>query len=331
MANNKKKKGFNKSAISHINYKGRVEFLRQWMPRGFNTKDGYDLRKFETFSSAKKKIINEYYDAIQQLTSRAVYVYAPRSKKNQKIARESMGLGHLKKIDRAYIQVPTHIDKKGESVPTKPKIKIQRDALKIDFKGFARDVILFTDYGYTVEEIAENPAEIIDDIVSELDYNQYAVIAGLHEVGKGAPKMMSKNNISKKVSELINQYSKDDDHHWSNWLFGVIGYRFHPRQDVINYVNTIAEQSKIKRSITELISNLKKKINARQDRIRLINYSRNLKPEEKEKQNKKYFLQISAIEELINKLIIFRARGEYNTDQMKFYVSERMKIISKLK
>lgn len=309
MSYGKKSKKYKKAAPSAINYKGRVEFLRRWMPTGFNKSDGYDLRQYANWSSSRKRIINEYYDALQQLTSRAVYVYSPRSKEKQKIARESMGLGYLKKLTRAYIQVPTHINDKGEIKPTAPKVKIKGGVLTTDFKGFARDVILFERYGYSDEKVAEDPRGVITDIVSQLDYNQYTVIAGLHEVGKGAPQMMSRDNIADKVSKLIEKYDKDDDHNWRDWLFGVIGYRFHPRSDVLHYVTTIKEQSKRKKEVTALIAVIKKKIDYRLDKIRLLGYNRKLTLEKKLKIEFRLQQEINHFELEINELIIKRSKG----------------------
>lgn len=309
MSYGKKPKKYKKSAPSDVNYKGRVEFLRQWMPHGFNKSDGYDLRQYASWSSSRKRVINEYYDALQQLTSRAVYVYSPRSKEKQKVARESMGLGHLKKLTRAYIQVPTHINDKGEIKPTAPKVKVKGGVLSTDFKGFARDVILFEQYGYDDEMIADDPRGAINDIVSQLDYNQYTVIAGLHEVGKGAPAMMSRDNIGDKVSKLIEKYDKDDDHNWRNWLFGIIGYRFHPRSDVLHYVKTISEQSKRKKEVTKIISDIKKKIDYRMEKIRMLHYNRKITLEKKLKIEYKLLDEIRVFETEINELIIRRSKG----------------------
>ena len=233
-----------------------------------------------------------------------------------------MGLSHLKKITVGFIQVPSEITDQGKRVAVKPKVKIRKGILKVEYKGFRRDAILFARNAIDNEQLAADPVETVLEMLDGLDYSAYAIIAGLHEVGKGAPRMMQADTAADTIKQYINRYvpgggsgrncdpNDSGSHHWKNWLFGVYGYKFKGPNELLSYARTIRAQSKLREAATARISKIKKQIDYRLEKIRLLSYNKKLSPEKKRAQVLAYKSQINKQEKIINDIIIARAKGQ---------------------
>ena len=246
---------------------------------GFLSSDGFDLRDLDQWSSAKKASVNRYYNLIQRLTTRAYYVYRPRSKKRLHAIRRSMGVEDYRKLKVGIIQVPTRYDERGKRVRIKPKLTFRKDGtVSIKIRNVTRETILFEEYGITPEILAQDPELVGWGIQQETDYEQYTIMAGEFEVGKGVPKFLRNGDLVAEIAKLVESYGADkfdpndkNSHFFGNWLFGLIGYNFEHNEDLFNYIDSLEKYKKEREVINKKIKSYKQYIEKLEEHIKLIN------------------------------------------------------------
>lgn len=186
----------------------------------------YSLRA--PLSSSAKAKINRYYDYLQRLTTRPTQIY--RTKDPARLKKVQIFAQHDIK---AFPQI------KVAFVPNDGKEK-----MRITFNNKGR-VIAKTKYVSKIlieldpikAMAAEESGNLADYIDSRIDSAppvlRYIVQAGEFEV----PIARSREFITEYVVDLANRYgsNESDNHHYKNWLHGIVGYNFQNQSNYDDY------------------------------------------------------------------------------------------------
>ena len=208
-----------------INYAQHLKDIRPYVD--FD----YDLRK--PLSSAAKAQISRYYGYIQKLTVRQHQVFRTTNPAHLKAAQrfaqhDPSGYGRLK---------VAFIPNSGEA-----PLKIKFDAKgRVRAKGAHFEQIeVPLDPEHLVQ--AEEEGFVEEYIDAQIDdappAKQYVVMAGEFEV----PSSRARKFITAYVADLMSRYAadklkggEDDNHHYKNWMFGIIGYNFANQAELGEY------------------------------------------------------------------------------------------------
>ncbi len=217
-------------------YNRRVKLLRSWpisqadgsvknmnLIDGFKAADGFDLRKQTDFSPSQKAKVTRAYNEIDQLLARQVHPYRPRKKKHleqaQRYAQHEVKIKGLK-----YALIPTY----GE---TKPEIRFDsKDRIHVKYNGADRVLV---DMDPT--DLIYDPQETIKTAIQEQapHAHTFLVRAGKYEI----PQLRDEPSITQDIVYLMNRYDLEgDNHHWENWLHGVVAFSsdyVHDTEDMI--------------------------------------------------------------------------------------------------
>ena len=281
-------------------YIENLKFIRQYTT-GFSAKDGYNIRDAANWSPAKKKQITRYNEILRKATTRPTYRYKPRRGDHLQIAKDSAGLTSLPKLNAVPLQVPTRYDRAGRIVAETPRVLISaRGVLRLEFKNFSRNTLLFEDFGITPEMLAVDAAGAVAEMLNQTDFKRYGVITGEFEKGVGTPDLYLPDELLEEILWLMEEYNADEydpddpnSKYFGNWLFGLVGYDFPTLKDTLDYRAAYSRFRTEKEKLNTKIKSKYKTIERAEDRtvelerkIKKINMRRSLSAQDKAKLKK---------------------------------------------
>lgn len=201
---------------------------------GFDAKGGYDLRNVDKWTRGQKAKLTRYFKQAVELGSRPFEMYWSSDKERMKVARETAG---QPKGFPAFSGVMVPVQTLGERVSI--SVDKEKRLVEIDTPTHKIIQVEWSDYGIGPDEFMADPegaaAAVIADL-QEKGYQKFAITAGAFSVGKGVPILFTPRYAAENVKRLVEKYGDanydpDDpnSHHYSNWLFGMRGYRFDNR------------------------------------------------------------------------------------------------------
>lgn len=296
-------------------YLDKLRFIRKFAD-GFLAKDGYDAREYKKWSSARKGQITKYYNAITAKLSRTHYLYRPRNKARLKAALRYTGMSEYKKLRVVILSVPVDMLVSGKYRPVKPKITFNKAGdMSVNIRGIDRRVLLFEELGYTPEEFAQQPQEILEDIIEQHPARSYAIVARDFEVGRGIPNFYTRNSVIGTVLKLMADYGKDafdendsNSSYYGNWLHGLVAYDFKNVRQQIDYNKSLIKYRKTVEEDKEKRQKLRKKIERLQRAIKETNRRRDIPRALKDKVNKRRLKEIEKAKAEIRKLLAKRLK-----------------------
>jgi len=271
------KKHFKKTLAQYVN---EVRRMRPYVA-GFESKDGYDLRKFHTWKPAQKALITRYAKIFAQLTAGSFYVYRPRLKSHLHAALKDRNVQKYKRFKVAFIPSPKRFDPTTNTYKSvKPKITFKKDgSIKIRSKSYGVTIENFTfdHFGISQEQFVNDPEAAINALLGASDYEYFSITAGEHEVGRGQTAMHSIMQLEKELNRLINKYGTtnydpDDksSSHYGNWLFGLRGYRFEEITELLAYTRSQGDNNRSRDKYREAIKKERAKISRQQKALKKL-------------------------------------------------------------
>lgn len=225
-------------------YGEMLRILRPFVD-GFETRDGYDLRKIDKLSPARKAKLTRYYKKAVMLASKQFELYYPRDKKTRKIVERQANQQGFPQFTGVFYPAPA-----GSKLTFDSRAKTLR-ALGL---RWATVKYLFEEYDVDLEALADNPESTVKEFLDTLPHKKYSINAGEHSVGQGVPRLFTRGAASRKVAELVLKYGSDfadpndpNSSFHGNWLNGVQGWDFASREDEQEYVNRTRAESEERR------------------------------------------------------------------------------------
>lgn len=301
--------------ISKQDYILMVKTLRPFA-YGFESSDGYDLRKFKDWTPGQKGILTRYFNLVRSLSHKPVYVYRPRDPKKLAAVNKALGVEEFPRLKVALIQVAHHGAKVDVSVN-------KRGIVGMKTPTSSRDIILFSDYGITDEKLALEPEQAVSDVLTQIedDYSYLTVIAGEFEVGnweqksKGVPKFLKPHRMLVEVMKLINAYGADkfdpdnsSSSYFGNWLRGFVGYRFDRHKTFISYTDALIKFKRENEDIKEKIKRAKAQIERWKKEEKRLKSRRRIDPRKKSARLREIEKSINKKRQFIRELIINRVK-----------------------
>jgi hypothetical protein len=263
-------------------YKTALKRIRPYTS-GFGAASGYDLRKANNWSSARKAAIRRYWNVINDLTTgHYSYNYRPRKKKNLVEARRARGVDHYKKLKVVPVRtVAEGYTDVGEPVIMKPRIRVtKKGRFQVRTGAVTRETLNIFDLGYTESDLAVDPLGIFEELLNDTDYSKYSITAGEFEVNRGGvTAVLDPVEVLPKIQQYIERYSLDNDpnHYYGDWMHGLVGYRFNASNlsgrinQELDYLRDLEKVKKQKKIINTKIKTSKQRIETLQHQISKIN------------------------------------------------------------
>lgn len=201
--------------LEYVDEQGEIRSLKP--AKGFEAKDGYDLRKINEWTPAQKRKITRYYKELDDLTSRPFHPFAPRSKSHLKISQKySQHRSGFPKFKVAFIPTDGSVT---------PKVKFtKKGEMRVIQKGVEKQAFFLS-----LNTLLTDPKGAMDSITQATGFDTFTIMAGTHEI-------FSLLGDSATIADEIAKKQKKYDNH-REWLHGVIGYKFKKEDQLIDYVN----------------------------------------------------------------------------------------------
>lgn len=204
--------------------------------KGFQAADGYDLRHIDSWSSAKKRRVRDYYERVHHLFAQERRVVRPRNKSNLRVLQDSFhGDIPSKQFTVAFVPYtdPKQLERKGKGLkPGHTRIRYTKRGVVFDTGVYARHFEAFDK-----RALAKSPDNEIRRAIKAMPGTRlYFVQAGQFQTLNG----MSAGILTQKVKMLMMQYDgkkalpnssgnrgdAPQHHKWQLWLEGIVGYSF---------------------------------------------------------------------------------------------------------
>lgn len=210
---------FQKQLATKI-YKKKAQEMRPYLKK----LKGFDLRK--ELSPHQKAYISRAWDEYQALTLRPHKVYKSKDKKRLDTARKIANRDSTVKFDVAFI--PT--------VNDTARIKVKGDKLIVSSKYVEEAEILFN-----MKALATDPEKEIKRVLdANPEYDQFVLMAGKFIWNGG----ISRGRVADRVIPHLMRYipggegyeKRGPNSHFTNWAFGLRGYKGKSQDSVENYL-----------------------------------------------------------------------------------------------
>jgi hypothetical protein len=198
---------------------------------GFEARDGFDLRYVDQWTTAQKAEVTKLYNQVDKLMARPFQVVRSRKPENlRRVQEAAQHITHPKKLKVAFVPVA----RPGEQAEVKispPTKAYPKGRVVIRERGVTRTPVTFEDVGFDFDDLEENTAGTVRELIAQYPGKLYVPLAGEYET-KG--QATSPEGLAAALRKLMNLYGSEagydeDDtnsHHYKNWLFGVAVYNF---------------------------------------------------------------------------------------------------------
>lgn len=200
--------------------------------RGFEARDGYDMRDVESWTPQQKQKLSRVFNQIKQLTERPYYVYRGRKRENiDRLQEATSPHGYPKEVDIAFIPVA----RPGE----KPEIKFTTTDVVIDDedvtiqtveiieRDVARKPIYWADVGVTEELLRNHPRQAVLKMHAAIGAKEYSPMSGAHS----QPESYGVNALVREIRDLQFGYPE----RWPKFLLGLQAFSFPRQTDIASY------------------------------------------------------------------------------------------------
>lgn len=196
--------------------------------KGFTPDDGYDLRKFNEWTSARKKRVRKYYEDIHFLMAQERRIVYPRKKEvRDKLQHAFHGDVASKMFKAVFIPYVTPILSSGETHAG--KITYTDAGIKIHNGGNVRHFEPFDQLA-----LAKNPKKEIKRVTTLMkgaslfyvQVNEFQTLNGA-EVGAITDqvlKYVARYDGVKALPRGRHYGDRPKDHYYGDWLKGLVGY-----------------------------------------------------------------------------------------------------------
>lgn len=217
------------AAIVAGNHDSGLDGLRKFF-RGFDAKDGYDLRKIDEWTPYQKKKVKthfRYLELLQAQPKRAIHARGDNLKKLQEAFHGGIPSKNMK-VALVPDTEPKLTVKGAKASP--PKVKLLKEGISISRENYERVFIPFNH-----KALARNAKKEIQRVADHVpDARLYYIQCGEYQNSTGRDIGL----VIKEVLKYVELYdgkkqlpntsgNRGDDpkvHHWKHWLKGLIGY-----------------------------------------------------------------------------------------------------------
>ena len=207
-------------------YKSAVKMLRSFAT-GFDADSGYSLRDVESWTPAQKSKVTKYFHEVAALTARPYVVKRFRNEQHLEIAQKfSQHDKGFKQFKVAFVPTTT----------TKPvKIRFtKRESMVTEGPYFEKIEIAFDQRRLARDPNKEIERAIKSELGDDVRNRKFIVQAGMYLMRSVAHDITTVQN---QVRFLMNRYDgkkqaghdkswNPKHHHYSQWLHGVVAYKF---------------------------------------------------------------------------------------------------------
>jgi len=201
--------------------------------RGFEARDGYDMRDVDSWTPQQKQKLSRVYNQIKQLTERPYYIYRGRKKENiERLQEATSPHGYPAEVDIAFIPVA----RPGE----KPEIKFTTtdivdeddkpqtiETVEIIERDVTRKPIYWEDVGVSEKLLREHPREAVLKMHKAIGAKEYSPMSGAHS----QPESYSVNALVREIRDLQFGYPE----RWPKFLLGLQAFSFPRQTDIASY------------------------------------------------------------------------------------------------
>lgn len=224
-----------------------AEMARRLRPftRGFDSRNGYNIRNVKNWTPQQKAKLTRYFKKAVDLAAKPFTLYKSSNKQQMSRMAEIANQKGYPAFHSIFYPSPP-----GSKITFNKK----RNAPRVRGRGVTSTRYYWEDFGYSLDDVARDPEGVINDIVSQLEEKQFAVIAGEYVFGGSVPRIMPAGPLVRAVNFLMERYGADrqdaDDYsssYYGNWMHGIEGFLFSDRPKFREYMLQSQAESRARR------------------------------------------------------------------------------------
>ena len=199
--------------VKREQYRERVKRMRGLFGDQFKPKDGYDLRRINSWTPQQKSKITRYFRVIAPRITGDFVVKRYRKAEN---LRAAIDASLQEKPLRGQTAAAFSVDP-GERV----EIKVVRGRATVKKQGLKQVRLMFNKNAFLVDWEKE-----VDRVLDETDANAFRVITGAFEQNK----MLTRKDVKEEILKLLMDYhpaairNRKDMREATEWLNGIAAY-----------------------------------------------------------------------------------------------------------
>lgn len=210
-----------------LELKQGVKQLRRFA-KGFDAKNGYDLRHVDQWSKHQKAKARKYYRELHAYMSRANYIYRPRRKDRLKKAIRYGQMEPLPGWKAALIPTPA---------PDKTRVKVSRAGrMSLNVAG-----VRIMEYFFNIDHFLHDPDAALSNVKNQFEtidvpnVTGYQTMVGKHVVAD----IRDLDDTLDRIAGWIDnpKYQAGGHHYWKDWLKGIRIIRGENPGQMVNVLN----------------------------------------------------------------------------------------------
>jgi len=201
------------AGIRKENYRTRVKRMRGLFGDQFKAKDGYDIRKINSWTPAQKAKITKYFRVI---APRITGDFVVKRYRRQDSIDAAVEASLQEKRLKGQTGVAFSIDP-GDKI----EVKVRKGKATVVRNGLQRAKLAFDKQAFL-----EDPDREIDRVLAESNANVFRVLVGGQEQNKTLTRSMVKDEIFKLIRDYspANIQRDQDQRPFDEWLNGLVAY-----------------------------------------------------------------------------------------------------------
>lgn len=204
--------------------------------KGFEARDGFNLREIDDWTPAQKAKVTRYFNQVDKLMARPFTIVRSRKPENLKLVQEAaQHQEYLPDIKVAFVPV-ARPGEPTEVIITRPTKAEPKKRVIIRERGVKREPVTFERAGLGFEDLADDIDGAVATFTEQFPGKLYVPLAGEYEM-KG--QATNAGALAGQLAALMDKYSEEEghdpddpnSHYWENWLFGVAVYDFRTQKE----------------------------------------------------------------------------------------------------
>lgn len=195
--------------------------------RGFEARDGFNLRDVGELTPAQKAHITRTYKAVQKLSAQPYQEFRPRKRENLKRVQEAMHGDQKTPAELVVAFVPVARPEE------RAEIKILKDRIEVIERDVSRTPVKWGDVGFTTAQVADDPIAAVRALAAFSGADRFQFMASKSPM---FGRTFTAKGLENEILNIQKQYPR-----WAAFVIGIQAFTAPTAKDLVDYRTTKAD------------------------------------------------------------------------------------------